>query len=321
MAATQLATMAAPCPLLGDGLTDDTLLNIVRFLPTARDLVCLQLTCPRFAAKVIAAAPSVGGEDAAAAALEMLCIPEEAGRLWLAECSEQERGWVPRRELESLLGLMQEVAALRVPLAFGRAHHTIMLSEGGAVATRSVQDSTFRVAASTAVMRSGRHYARFTVGTGSMVYFGVIRPGWDVEGGEFPHWVDGHCFYGARTAERFPGTHEWEGMQPAAEQGDHIGMLLDLGQGSMTVWKNDEKLGVMQAEGLSGPFCWAVSLVYTRGYSARIESAPAPASPTEEEMVEARARDHAAAVAVAEAEAWGAAGEDGPGEDWPPDGY
>ena len=40
-------------------------------------------------------------------------------------------------------------------------------------------------------------------------------------------------------------------------------MLLDLDQGSMTVWKNDVKLGVM-AEGLSGPLCWAVSL-YQQG--------------------------------------------------------
>ena len=52
--------MAAPCPLLGDSITDDTLLNIARFLPTARDMLCLCLTCPRFAAKVIAAPPSVG---------------------------------------------------------------------------------------------------------------------------------------------------------------------------------------------------------------------------------------------------------------------
>ena len=28
----------------------------------------------------------------------------------------------------------------------------------------------------------------------------------------------------------------------------------------MTVWKNEVKLGVMQAEGLSGPLCWAVLL-------------------------------------------------------------
>ena len=61
------------------------------------------------------------------------------------------------------------------------------------------------------------------------------------------------------------------GQHAATQQGDRIGMLLDLDQGSMAVWKNDEKLGVMQAEGLSGPLCWAVSLAVG---GARIESAP-----------------------------------------------
>ena len=42
----------------------------------------------------------------AAAAPEMLCIAEEAGRLWVTGCCEQERGWVPRRDLESWLGLV-----------------------------------------------------------------------------------------------------------------------------------------------------------------------------------------------------------------------
>ena len=65
----------------------------------------------------------------------------------------------------------------------------------------------------------------------------------------------------------------------ATEQGDRIGKLLDLDQGSMTVWKNDENLGVMVAEGLSGPLCWAVPLCQ-QGASMRIESAPALPSPT-----------------------------------------
>ena len=43
-------------------------------------------------------------------------------------------------------------------------------------------------------------------------------------------------------------------------------MLLDLDQGSMTVWKNDDQLGVMVAEGLSGPLCWAVSLGSQRAH-------------------------------------------------------
>ena len=44
-------------------------------------------------------------------------------------------------------------------------------------------------------------------------------------------------------------------------------MLLDLDQGSMTVWKNDVKLGVMVGEGLSGLLCWAAS-PYANGDSA-----------------------------------------------------
>jgi hypothetical protein len=84
--------MASPCPLLGDSITDDTLLHIARFLPTATDLLRLQLTCPRFAAKVFS---SPSGGSGAVTAPENLSLPEEAARRWVAGCSEQERGWVP----------------------------------------------------------------------------------------------------------------------------------------------------------------------------------------------------------------------------------
>ena len=74
-----------------------------------------------------------------------------------------------------------------------------------------------------------------------------------------------------------------------AQEGDRIGMLLDLDQGGVSVWKNDVQLGVMVSEGLSGPLCWAMSM-QGPGYSARIESAPAPASPTVEALAAAKAR-------------------------------
>ena len=61
----------------------------------------------------------------------MVSIVEEAGRLWVAGCSEQGGGWVPRVEHESWLGLMHEVELLQEPLAFGRAHISVTLSEGG----------------------------------------------------------------------------------------------------------------------------------------------------------------------------------------------
>jgi hypothetical protein len=68
-------------------------------------------------------------------------------------------------------------------------------------------------------------------------------------------------------------------------EGDRVGLLLDLDQGSMTVYKNDERLGVM-ATSLSGEYSWAVTLCY-QGTSACIEAAPPPASPTAEELAQA----------------------------------
>ena len=248
-------------------MTDDLLIHIVSMLTAPTDLVRLQLTCPRFADKVRGSS-------------EMLSIPEEAARRWLDGCSEQERGWVPRHWFESWLGLMHEVVVLRLPLAFGRAHATITLSENGAVATRS--RGGWRAAASTVVMRSGRHYAQFTVVAGDYMMFGVIRPGWGVEGGVDAEYVDGHCFYYTNGGYRFPARHAWEGMQGAKKQGDRIGMLLDLDQGSMTVWKNGQQLGVMQAEGLRGPLCWAASLYALDHGSAHIESAAVPVTINED---------------------------------------
>ena len=282
------ASNATASLLAGDGITDDTLLHIASFLPTASDLLRVQLTSKRFGARCIAAPSSGGGGPAsAAAASERLSLAEEAARRWVAGRSEQERGWVQRRELESWLRLMHEVSVLRLPLAFGRAHASVTLSENGAVATKS--GGGFRTAASKVVMRSGRHFVQFTVAEGSDLLFGVVRPGWDVEGGAEAEDVDGHCFYETLDGSCWPGgNHDWEGKQHASEQGDRVGMLLDLDQGSMTVWKNDEKMGIMQAEGLSGPLCWAVSL-YHQNTSARIESAVAPASPTAEELAAAKA--------------------------------
>ena len=207
---------------------------------------------------------------------------------------------------------MRAVELLRLPLVFGRAHRFITLSEGGAVATRN--GLSWRTAASQAVMRSGRHFVQFTVVLGYM-FFGVIRPGGDLDEGTDDHHAlvvrdpflltpsseaetavrrenadleeDGHCFYNTGSGRRWPGRTDWEGRQGAKQQGDRIGILLDLDQGCMTLWKNGEKLGVMQAEGLRGPLCWAVSM--GGRCSARIESAPAPASPTGEELAAAKA--------------------------------
>jgi hypothetical protein len=194
---------------------------------------------------------------------------------------------VPRRGRESWLGLIWEVESLRRRGAvFGRSHASITLSEGGSLATMREKDHCWRTAASKAVMRAGRHYAQFTRVSGEWgVMIGAIRPGWDMEGGKNAYGVDGHCFYNTDDGSRYPGGWDWEGMQGAMEQGDRIGLLLDLDQGSMTVYKNDERLGVM-ATGLSGAYCWAANVLDVVD-SVRIQAAETPAAPTAAELAQA----------------------------------
>jgi hypothetical protein len=271
---------------------DEAAIIIAAALIDPRDLLRLAAACRRFALKCIAApwAPRFAvfsGDAAAAAAAESWSIAEEVARRWIADCIKQERGWVPRRARESWLGLMWEVQSLRRGAVFGRSHEDITLSEGGSRAAVRTGMAYCPAVASKVVMRAGRHYAQFTVLDGRQVSFGVIRPGWDVEGGCSADSVDGHCFYCmayGRHCCRWPRC-SWKGMQ-GAKKGDRIGMLLDLDQGSMTVYKNDERLGVM-ATGLSGKYCWGVGLV-AEGNSVRIEdTAVLPASPTPHELAQA----------------------------------
>ena len=287
---------------------DEVALAIACWLLTARDLLCLALTCRRFGIKCIVSAAGGGGAAAAAGPALSLSIVEEAARRYrLYRCSEQEQGWVPTYGVG--LGLMHEVEVLRLPLAFGRAHANITLFENGAVATRTtiggMGGSSYHSAASSIVMRSGRHFAQFTVQRGTDMAFGVLLASCDVE--ETSDALDdvNGVHYWTMSGGRFTGGYNWQGMQAAMAPGDRIGLLLDLDQGSMSVWKNGERLGVMLpgrgstvwtgAQPLDeGEYCWAVSQCgepQASGglQSARIESAAAPPSPTQEELAAAAA--------------------------------
>ncbi|EJK77542.1 hypothetical protein THAOC_00619, partial [Thalassiosira oceanica] len=56
------------------------------------------------------------------------------------------------------------------------------------------------------------------------------------------------------------GFVDWEGMEDS-ETGDTIGMLLNLDEGTLTVFKNNRHLGVMKV-GLSGSYCWHATCWY-----------------------------------------------------------
>ena len=119
-------------------------------------------------------------------------------------------------------------------------------------------------------MRSGRHRAKFTILDAplSTLFFGVIRPDWDVETSTNSEDASDHRFYFALNGSCHPGNKGWKNYQ-SAKPGDAITIELNLNVGTMTVWKNEARLGVM-AKGLSGKYCWAIN-TYNIGDSARIE--------------------------------------------------
>ena len=124
-------------------------------------------------------------------------------------------------------------------VASGKAHADMGLSEGNAVVTKMTEyDGSCRTAASGAVLKGGgRHMVQFTtVRKGDDMLFGLIRADWDVGRGENAHAVRGHSFYYTEHGRRYPGGSDWKGMQTAKEKDDRIGLLLDLGAGSLTVY-------------------------------------------------------------------------------------
>lgn len=287
-------------------LTDAVILHIASFL-CAKDLLRLQLTARRFAVRV--GCPS----DPEASAPEMRSVTAEAARCRVAAHTAEQRAWVPRRDRESWLALAWELEQLRLhpPASFSRAttNNAISLSDNGSEASLVLHTHDayrWRCAASEVTMRGGRHYAEFTVLSGQPHpdnLFGVInqasRPGWAAVGGGaapagreqqksgmscFYATIDGECSMLPPPGPASDGATptgpppRWKGQQTATLN-ERVGLLLDLEQGSMTVFKEGDLMGVMMASGLSGEYCWAAGL-YETGDRVRIESRPVPAAAT-----------------------------------------
>ena len=126
-------------------------------------------------------------------------------------------------------------------------------------------------------MAEGAHYVEVTLlekGSYGAV-MGVVVQGFDAAGGgeasdSAQGWMlatySGALYHAGRTSN-------WEGMPQVDEikRGDVVGLLLDLGQRTLSVYINGARLGVMVAPGtknnagdavapLSGPLYWAVAL-------------------------------------------------------------
>ena len=135
-------------------------------------------------------------------------------------------------------------------------------------------------------MTSGSHYAEFEIIAG-LPYLGIMRP-IDTGGAREIYPFFGH-FYPVFLAQRSEDwgdsdVHvceyfsqdgkmcwinwdddednwylDWKGME-SCRAGDTVGMLLNLDEGTLTVYKNNLRLGIMKND-LHGSYCWFVTLL------------------------------------------------------------
>jgi len=158
-------------------------------------------------------------------------------------------------------------------------------------------------------MVAGAHYVEMTLlqaGRFGNAYMGVVGKSFDVARprtmapASAEGWVLNTEF---GTLDHAGSGSNWEGMPQIGEikRGDVVGLLLDLGQRTLSVYLNGARRGVMVAPGmknrappahrravvpLAGPLRWAVEVGH--GASVRIVRMPAPGPvPSAEEVAAA----------------------------------
>jgi hypothetical protein len=158
-------------------------------------------------------------------------------------------------------------------------------------------------------MAEGAHYVEMTLlkkgSDGAMM--GVVGQGFDAAGGgEASDSAEGWLLDTCNGNLGHDGKHsnsEGRPQRDEIKQGDVVGLLLDVGQRTLSMYLNGARRGVMVAPGmkngegevvalLAGPLRWAVD--FGRGDSVRIERRPAPGPvPSAEEVAAAVAWNEA----------------------------
>ena len=156
--------------------------------------------------------------------------------------------------------------------------------------------STFgwSTALSNNILRAGKHYVSFQIdfGNSSHLLLGVMRPGeanpnasgsplypdffqhffrrlGHVEHNNNQNNINDCCMYYTMNGVSYSSNwsdptddiisdRNWEGLENMSSNGE-VGLLLDLDEGTLSVYKNRRKLGVVKS-GLAGQYCWVVSM-------------------------------------------------------------
>ena len=263
----------------------DTLSKIISYLPSV-DLLNLAITCKRF---------GISDDD------DPSLIEKSAQIIVQDIATEAELAALPRYDGESSLADYHYLQLLREPLAFDQLVGAEYVNEDDKTCIRYSDRGAcvgWKTAFSNNILRTGKHYVSFTpLFVSKSLTMGVMRPGQanqNANGTPLYHgfyqnffWnredcnsiqccvynaYDGKCYSSGWDAPNNE-YESWEGMEASMYSVGEIGMMLDLDERSLSVYKNGRKLGVMK-RGLAGQYCWVVSLLNETGVTIKRGALP-----------------------------------------------
>jgi hypothetical protein len=159
------------------------------------------------------------------------------------------------------------------------AEARVSLSEGGAVATHTL-NRNWSLTTTGTELSEGKHFWEVELLSGmGMIFIGISRPNLD-SAGEYLNRESTDCWFISAGSGGLYGSGKFASDAAGyPEQGDRVGMLLDLDDGSLRFFKNGVKHGPgFPAGSVTGPVVAAVHL-YNKNHGVRLlPSAEPPAN-------------------------------------------
>jgi hypothetical protein len=152
----------------------------------------------------------------------------------------------------------------------------ITLSGEGLVAARLSCYLNAALVTGGSPMTEGRHYweVELTCEEWDLTMVGAVRPGLDHE--KTHHHSNEAYFIHGGDGSLCGNGKSWADPQGEFEEGDRIGVLLDLDAGWMRLFRNGERCGPGFTEGVTGPLVRAVLLAGSDSNAAVVPGAVAP---------------------------------------------
>ncbi|EJK52062.1 hypothetical protein THAOC_28707 [Thalassiosira oceanica] len=289
--ASKRAKLAPPPADAFSPLGDEAVAYCASYLG-ACDLVQLGRTCRRFGAGRDGGQPSLVDGAArqifheAATADEEECLPRYEGEETHVKLLKELEGLRKPLELDIVFAGASHCEGSKVAIQFNPYNDASNYVDAGS-------------AISSHIMRSGRHYATFKARqmTSDRINIGIIRPLLKKNGRmdssfhpvveedfitrydsdvdftiRASHWGDGNvncctffgdgsCYWSSGEWSGNDGDREWPGNEAMGVDPCTMGLLLDLKAGTLTVYKNSRRLGVMKG-GLTGDASTSSNVVH-----------------------------------------------------------